>query len=114
MNPGLLRHPFRLERKVTGQDEAGRAEPVWLPVVETMAAIQPLRGSEYFLAEREGSDTTHKVTIRAVPGVRVQPHEHRVVVTDPAGERVFEVQSALDLEERGAWLTLMCREEAAA
>lgn len=98
---------------MSGRDESGHQVEVWVLVANAWAALDPLRGSEYFAAEQAQAETTHRVTMRAQPGHKVVAHRYRVVFEDSAGDRIFDVEQVRDIEERGAYLEMLCREVAA-
>lgn len=107
MKFGQLRHPVTIQRRVLGKTDGGEPIEQWLPEVDTFAQVSPLRGQEYFSAEAEQSDTTHRVIMRARPTNRPKPHESRVVLRDG---RELEVEAVLDKDERNEMWELMCRE----
>ena len=76
---------------------------LWREFATALASIEALSGREYFAAAQTANAVSHRVTVRYVPGVTPRM---RVVY----GSRVFSVESAINLEERGRWLQLMCTE----
>ncbi len=78
----------------------------WSTVATVWAAVEPLRGREYFEAAAVQAETTTRIRVRhrndITPGNRIQ---HGLVV--------YDVQAAIDKGGRQRELELMCREVAA-
>ena len=99
----IFRHRITLQELVTGQDEAGQPVQEWQDVATVWAAVEPLRGREYWAAAQVQSEVTTRIRIRYRSGVRP---DMRVLY----GGRVFNVTAVIDPEERHMELQLMCRE----
>jgi len=70
---------------------------------EVWAAIEPLSGREYLAVQQIAADLSHRVVIRYLAGVTPK---HRVV----HGSRTFDILMARNIEERGRFIELLCRE----
>lgn len=103
MAAGRFRHRITLQELVTGQDEAGQPVQEWQDVATVWAAVEPLRGREYWAAAQVQSEVTTRIRIRYRSGIRP---DMRVLY----GGRVFNVTAVIDPEERHMELQLMCRE----
>ena len=103
MNIGDLRHRITLQECVSGQNEAGQPIQEWHDVATVWAAIEPLRGREYWAAAQVQSEVTTRIRIRYRSGIRP---DMRVLY----GGRVFNVTAVIDPEERHHELQLMCKE----
>lgn len=99
----IFRHRITLQELVTGQDEAGQPVREWQDVATVWAAVEPLRGREYWAAAQVQSEVTTRIRIRYRSGIRP---DMRVLY----GGRVFNVTAVIDPEERHVELQLMCRE----
>lgn len=99
----IFRHRITLQELVTGQDEAGQPVQEWQDVATVWAAVEPLRGREYWAAAQVQSEVTTRIRIRYRSGIRP---DMRVLY----GGRVFNVTAVIDPEERHVELQLMCRE----
>ena len=99
----------RLDKRVTLQsatiarDDNGQPIETFSTVAEIWAAIDPIRGREFFSAQQVSADTTHRLTIRYRAGVSVQ---NRILY----GSRVFRIESVINPLERSERLELMCVE----
>ncbi len=104
MRAGTLRHRVTLQRRGDTRDGIGTVTETWTNEATVWASIEPLQGREYFEAQRENADVTHKLRIRHRSGVT---REMRVIFED----RVFDIEAVLNVEERDRELVLMCKEE---
>jgi len=103
MKIGQLRHRLEIQEKRSVMDEWGNQVSEWFTVATAWAAIEPIRGEEYWAAGAQQRETTHRVTMRYVPGVTPK---HRLLF----GNRILEIESTLNLEERSRLLELLCKE----
>ena len=103
MKIGQLRHRLEIQEQRFVRDEWGNQVSEWLTVATAWAAIEPIRGEEYWAAGAQQGETIHRVTMRYVPGVTP---EHRLLF----GDRILEIESTLNLEERSRLLELLCKE----
>jgi SPP1 family predicted phage head-tail adaptor len=76
---------------------------VWSTLAVVRAAIWPKRMTEQVETDRRTATITHQIRIRYADGV---DEECRVLF----GDRVFEVVSVINPEERNRHLDLMCEE----
>jgi len=104
MNPGKLRHRVTIQEFVEQMDEYGTPlGGAWQDVATVWAAVEPIQGREYILLQNTQSELTARVRIRYCPGITPAM---RVVY----GDRIFDIQSVIDPEERHIELQLMCKE----
>jgi SPP1 family predicted phage head-tail adaptor len=75
----------------------------WENVVTVWAEILPLTGQEQLLAQEHEQETTHKITMRHHDGIT---SDYRIRY----GQRTFEIQSIVDVEEEHWELELMVTE----
>jgi len=82
----------------------GETTKTWTTAETAQAAITPLSGNELLLAKQASERVTHRVemhyTSTVVPRARLT-----------YGDRVLNVESVLNTEERGRQLVVMCSEE---
>lgn len=77
---------------------------MWTDYVSAWAAIEPLRGNEFFAAQQVQSEATSKITLRYVAGITP---DMRIV----HGSRIYEITSPpIDPEERHVELQVMVKE----
>jgi SPP1 family predicted phage head-tail adaptor len=104
MNPGKLRNRITIQKlNDTIKDEYNRPTTDWDDFATVWAAVEPLKGREYLLAQNTNTELTVRIRIRYLPGItpgmRVK-----------YGERIFDIQSVIDIEERHREMHLMCVE----
>jgi SPP1 family predicted phage head-tail adaptor len=101
----------RLNRLITLQQES-ETEPTdnlntpvveWQDVVRVWASVEPLRGREYLETKNVNPELSVRVRIRYLEGVS---RKMRVKY----GERIFNIESVIDVEEQHREMELMCSE----
>lgn len=102
MRAGRLRHRVELQRAEDGIDGYGEQTPTWRTLATVWAAIEPLTGREYFLANQNNSEVSGRITLRALPDFRLTPKD-RVRY----GTRLFDIQSVIERDERSTEWELM-------
>lgn len=100
---GSLRHRLILERVVRTADGGGGASEAWVEEAVLWGAIRPLSGTETMEAARLAG--RHSFEIRTRYRAGVEP-----AMRFRLGARLFHIVSVENMDERGAWLTLMCEE----
>ena len=100
---GRLNKRITLQSATTARDGHGQPVETWAAVATVWAAIEPIRGREYFAAQQFSAETTHRVTIRYRSGVSPQ---WRVVF----GSRTFRIESVINPLEKNERIELMCVE----
>ena len=104
MRAGLLRHRIEIQSPIPGQDSyGGYDETTWTYVATVWAAIEPLKGKEYWDAQQVNAESDIRVRIRYRPGISP---ENRIL----AGSRVLNIQSVIQPLEGGREIQLLCRE----
>ena len=102
MRAGRLRHRVKIQAPF--KDNApGSGEITWNDYATVWASIEPLRGREFFEALQVNAEVTGKVIMRYLAGVSP---DMRIL----HGNRVFEILSIIDVEERHRELQLMVTE----
>lgn len=103
MKIGDLRHRITIQMAVESSNTFGEVEKTWQDVATVWASIEPLRGREYFDSQQINAEVTTRIRIRYRPGIKPKM---RVVY----GERIFDIQSVIDVEECHKEIHLMCKE----
>lgn len=103
MKSGKLRHSISIEKKVMFRNSFGEEEITYEPFCLAYASIEPIGGREYFLAQQTQAQVDYKFTLRYRSGIRP---DFRIVW----GERIFNIQSILNMEERNIQLTIYAKE----
>lgn len=101
----------RLSKRVTisklettpGAGPYGDPAETLVPVATVWAAVEPLRGREYFAAGRESADVTTRIRIRYRKDV-----DRTMIVTCDGVD--FEIGHIIDPEFRHQEMQLMCKE----
>lgn len=90
-------------------DEYGQQLDVYVPVATVWAAIEPLRGREYFSAMSEHADVTTRIRIRYREGI---DRTMRVRYKEPGDPefREFEILHVIHPGFRRKELQFMCKE----
>lgn len=101
----LMRERVEIQSRTLAADSYGGQVATWATAATVWGKVEPLSGREAWQAQQVRPDVTHKVTIRAYPGLTPK---HRLRVD---GSRVFHIESVLNLEERGRVMECACREE---
>ena len=102
MQAGKLRHRVTIQDKTVARDAYNGEVITWTTVTTVWAAVEPLNGREFLEAQRDGAQVTTRIRIRD----RSVTPEMRVVF----GSHVYDVESVIAVEERGAEVVLMCKE----
>jgi SPP1 family predicted phage head-tail adaptor len=108
MQAGSLNKTIVLQRRDMQRDSHGAQVPTWSDEAEMRASIIPLNGREVLAAQSFSAQLTHQIVVR---------YTHRFA--DPLelptlrilwGTRVFNIQSAINDEERNRQVTLLVTE----
>ena len=102
MRAGRLRHQVRIQTP-TKDTSPGAGDITWSDYATVWAAVEPLRGNEFFTAQQVNAEVTGRVVIRYLSGITP---EVRVLF----GTRTFEILSVIDVDERHEELQLMVKE----
>jgi SPP1 family predicted phage head-tail adaptor len=119
MQAGQLRKRVTIQQKLapasivnTFGEEAVQLDASWENVGTYWAAIEPLSGREFIEARQESSQITTRIRMRHQGRTTILP-AMRVVFAPPSGdERVYDIDTVIDRNERNRELVLMCRERA--
>lgn len=104
MNPSKLRHRITLQLLVETQNDYGEDVKKWEDGATVWASINSLSPREFFAAEKQNSEITHKINLRYVPGILPNM---RVKFQN----RTFEIIGPpINYEERNIELQLLCKE----
>jgi len=101
MRAGQLNRRVRLQQPAGMRDSAGQASG-WTDIATIWAAVLPLRGREYFAAERVDSEITVRIIIRYRPDVKA---DWRIMANGQA-YHIVEIINPADGREQ---LQLMCK-----
>ena len=108
MTIGAMRQRILLQTRGLSVDSFGQQVTTWTDAFSIWAAIEPLSARELFAAQAVQSEVSHRITVRyraefatptAVAAMRVM-----------FAGRIFNIQSAINLQERRCWIELTVSE----
>lgn len=110
MRNGDYRHPIAITAPpdpAAGEADAfgQRALAPWPTVASCWASINPATGRELAMGGEKVATATHAIRMRAQPGVRITQ-----AMRINYGTRLFNIDAAMDLEERGRELLILATE----
>lgn len=108
MRSGLLKHPITFQSPTETRDAAGGVAKAWTDEYNDRARISPVRGREYFMADKVRADVTHMIVIRSRPDKPLPTY--RIKWTDNGTDRYFQIDSIVDVEERDRETQIYCKE----
>ncbi len=104
MNPGKLNKRIWFQKKRLIRDAESNTKEDWIDAITVWAAIEPLRGREYYAAAAANAESIVRFRIRYRKDVTA---DMRIKYND----RIYELNSPpIDPEERHKELILMCKE----
>jgi SPP1 family predicted phage head-tail adaptor len=98
-----FRHRISLQQKLITKDPEGIPIENWQNISTIWAAVEPLRGREYFQAAAVQSQNMIRFTIRYRKGIT---SEIRILYDS----KLYDIQSIIDVEGRHQQLELMAKE----
>lgn len=102
---GRLRHRVTIEAPVfETQPDNSQKIAGWTELDTVWAEVSPLSGREFWDAAQVQSQVTHTIRIRYIAGLTPR---HRCLWD----QRMFNIESVRDIDERKVFMTLMCREK---
>ena len=98
-----LRHRVTIQRSTPTYDGEGGYVDAWADVATVWAAVDPIRAQQLGDYASTGVEATHIIQMRA---------EADVLERDQLvfGSRVFEVLTIENIQERGVYLVMTCKE----
>lgn len=108
MRAGRLRHRIEIQQLMSATTASGMSagEQIWSDesLMKIWAGIEPLRGTQFVAMKGVQADITHRVILRYTSEITPK---HRIKYRD----RIFEIDSIINPDERKILLELMCREK---
>lgn len=102
-----LRHTVIIQALTDGFDAEGGLTQSWATLVTRRAAVEPLRGREYFAAQQNTAQVSMRIRLRYDTALAAVTPKHRVAF----GSRTFDIESVINVEERNVEIQLMCVEQ---
>ena len=108
MKAGWMRHSIQIQAPTRVVDAGGGVSITWATIANgtVQAQIQPLASSETMQSDQLQDYTSHKLTLRWLPGVTTG---HRVLF----GARWFDIKSVVDVQERHHDMVILAQERVA-
>lgn len=103
MRAARIRHRVTIQQPVVAVNGYGERITTWSTVATVWAAVEPLRGREFFDAEQTQAEVSHRVVLRYRAGMVATMRLLHLT-------RVLHIQAIIDVDERHRELQLMCRE----
>jgi len=100
---GIYRHKITIQQPTESVDAFGQAIKSWSTYAQPFAAVEPLRGREYFASQQFNAEITTRIRLRYLSGVTPKMR----VSFDG---RIYNIQSIIDVSERNRETHLMCSE----
>ena len=103
---GELRHRLTIQAERAASDGGGGLSDPWadpVTVATVWGKVEPLTGTEHLRAMQIEDRLSHRIVIRYRPGITPAMRVR-------FGSRVFNIRAAIDREERGRFLELLCEE----
>ena len=110
MRSGLLRTLLTIETYEETTDDMGQPIQDWETFTTAWGKVKPLRGNDYWAAQQAQSDVTGEIEIRYIPALVDKLRADIEKVRAKHGDRVYQIKSFFDPDERRKRLTLMVRE----
>ena len=101
-----LKHQIAIQEPIETQADDGSTIQTWRNFAWCRASVQPLSGMEFFSASATvQAMVSGRIWVRYIDGKGTTP-KMRV----QWGERLFQITSVIDFQERHLWLQLMGRD----
>ncbi len=108
MRAGELRLRITVQYPEESQDSVGQPIATWKDLFTCWAAIEPISGREFILAQQAGTEAQVRIKIRARPAAETRISGKMRVLF---GTRIFEIVAPpMEIQERNREVHLMCRE----
>ena len=103
MRTGRLRHRVKIQHYTESQNAFGEATKNWTDYATVWAAVEPVKGREFWESQQINAEITTKVTMRYLAGVKPKMR----ILYDT---RIFEIDSVINVDERNRELQLLVKE----
>ena len=103
MRAGRLRHRVTIQNYTESQNTFGETTKTWADYATIWAAIEPVKGREFWESQQVNAEITTKITMRYLAGVKPKMR----VLDD---NRIFEIDSVINVDERNRELQLLVKE----
>lgn len=109
MRAGALRHRLTIEQRTDVVEATmGEAVPTWTEFATVWADVQPVSGTERFIAQQFLANVSHTIRTRYLDGVTPKM---RGVLGQGTSKRILQFETVIDSRERGRELVITATEE---
>lgn len=105
LTAGKMNKRVAIQSATGAQGATGEPTKTWSTDATVWASIEPISGREVFAAQLVVADVTHRVRMWYRSDVTITP-EKRLLY----GARVFEIVSAMNIDEHNAEWEILCKE----
>lgn len=102
---GFMPHRVEVQRLTPVRNKFGEDEEAWETIVTCWALVRPLRGKEFWSAQKINSTLSHKVTLRATEAMGIRPGQQLLF-----RDRPLLIKTVQDVESARHQIELMCAE----
>ncbi len=106
ISAGRLRHTVQIERNTASLDSYGDETDSWALFATRRASIEPIRGREYWTAQEQESEITHRIMMRYDSKIGTITTKDRLRFKT----RIFDIKSVLNNRETNRTLEIMAIE----
>lgn len=110
MRAGLLRNLLEIQTYAENRDAIGQPDPDWKKYISAWGNIRPLRGEKLWAAQQAKSRVTAEIELRYIPKLVEKLEADIEKVRVKYGNRIYQIESYYDPDERGRRLILSVRE----
>lgn len=103
INPGEFRHIITFQEMEERKNSFGEMTKIWIHKFSTRAGIYPISGKEFFVADKENSEVSHKINIRYRSDINPAM---RIIYNN----RIFNIESIINFQERNILIQIMAKE----
>lgn len=107
MRAGRLRFRVEVQEPTEARNTVGEVTTTWTTRETVYAAVDPLRGEERMTMQQVKPTVDTKITMRGNAATYLTP-KHRLKY----GDRVFDIDSIIDMNSRGIVREIHCKEQA--
>lgn len=104
LKAGLLPKRVTIQNPSTARNSFGEEDVTWATFATVWASIEPLRGVEQIQVQQVQGSVSHKITMRWISGLTPKM---RILFKN----RIFEIESIVNVQERNEKLELSCVEK---
>lgn len=112
MNIGSLNKRLILQKPSDTLDDYGQKSTSWSDVKTIWGNIKPVSGREKMRSGAVESTLSHTIAVRFDTDLcpLMELDGHRIKYSPPEGERLFNIKTAIDMDEKRQYIIMDCEE----